>query len=232
LGFNGDFQKIQRRFSSFRNKLGKHTHTVNLQTFRKHCEFNQYLPILLKFFSTFDRMLGTPVPGTSQDQTHHDDGRQQQITSDTNNINGETWNLEIDRLDTLDRNPLCVDPRTVLNQMKVEAAPAPQPILQFQVVEQNGGPIWQPANAGNPIIEFGGEEFDFLQQVLTCPGGNGPGPTSKHPCSDDWTGELDFTLSFGRMSSYQKNKNWDVSILIFSSAADRVKKFKNIQKQD
>ena len=139
----------------------------------------------------------------------------------------------LDRLDTLERNPRCVDPNLVTpklehhnqqeqqqqqqgHHMVGDANEVPQftTIMTHVNVPNNGQNIWN-ANGDsqnvNPItsIMFGPEDL----QLLTNTGANNQqGPTSNNPCTVNYPSECGFKVTYETMSSTSKNKHWDVSL--------------------
>ena len=137
----------------------------------------------------------------------------------------------LDRTDTLERNPHCVDPNLV--QPKLEHHQEQQQIQQQQMVREaanegqqfttimtpvspvfvqpndsNGQNIWTGENPVTSII-FGPEDLQLLNGANQ--NQHYQGPTSANPCTDDYPGNCQFQVSFETMSSTCKNKYWDVS---------------------
>ena len=92
----------------------------------------------------------------------------------------------VNRGDTLDRNPLCVDPYLV------------------------GGNIVKPEHDQPNTVRQ--QEEEFLMAWNDIPG-NMSGPSSETPCYTDFEGDCNFSVTFGVMntSSTRKTKHWDVS---------------------
>ena len=106
--------------------------------------------------------------------------------------------------DTMDRNPVVVDPHNVQN-IKVEqnlqhlgnqvvqqvGQQQPQQIVQEYVVQQPQG--YDPWVDGLQLLH------------------EQPSPTGFDLCYDNMPGDLDFSVSFDKMTTGGKNKYWDVS---------------------
>ena len=126
----------------------------------------------------------------------------------------------LDRTDTLDRNPQCVDPNLVTPKLenhhqqqqmvRAEGNEGQQftNIMTSVSIPNNDQNIW---TGENPItsITFGPEDLQLLNG--THPNQHYQGPTSANPCTDDYPGEYQFRVSFETMSATNKNKYWDVS---------------------
>merc|ERR1711971_260246 len=128
----------------------------------------------------------------------------------------------LDRTDTLERNPHCVDPNLV--QPKLEHHQEQQQIQQqqqqmvreaanegqqfttimtpvspvFVQPNSNGQNIWTGENPVTSII-FGPEDLQLLNG--TNQNHQYQGPTSANPCTDDYPGNCQFQVSFETMSS-------------------------------
>jgi len=111
----------------------------------------------------------------------------------------------LDRTDTLDRNPHCVDPNLVTPKLEHH---------QHQQHQQMVASEHAPIEGENPVasIVFGPEDL----QLLNANQGQGhyQGPTSANPCTDDYPGEYQFRVSFVTMSATNKNKYWDYSSML------------------
>ena len=148
----------------------------------------------------------------------------------------------LDRTDTLERNPRCVDPNLVTpklekhqvlteypqqqqqtqNHMAENAIEVPQFTTIVTPVNVNGqNNIWANGDqnqTANPIdrIVFGPEDLQLLTNPPV-PGTNNQyqGPTSNNPCTTDYPSECGFKVTFETMCATSKNKYWDVSSFIF-----------------
>lgn len=120
---------------------------------------------------------------------------------------GQVWGSLIDpleRADTLERNPICVDP----NQVQAQIVKSEH----YQVVQTQSQQMqWEDPTS---TITFGPEDLLLLQQNGT-PTVNNYGPTSANPCIDDFKGDCSFGIAFEAMTASNKSKHWDVSV--FSS---------------
>ena len=131
----------------------------------------------------------------------------------------------LDRTDTLDRNPQCVDPNLVTPKLenhhqqqqmvRAEGNEGQQftNIMTSVSVPNNDENIWTGENQ-NPItsITFGPEDLKLLNG--THPSQHYQGPTSANPCTDDYPSECQFRVSFETMSATNKNKYWDYSPML------------------
>jgi len=134
----------------------------------------------------------------------------------------------LDRTDTLDRNPHCVDPNLVTpklehhqhqqHQQMVASEHAPiegqqqfTNIMTTVNIPNNDQNIWTGEHPVASIV-FGPEDL----QLLNANQGQGhyQGPTSANPCTDDYPGEYQFRVSFVTMSATNKNKYWDYSSML------------------
>jgi len=111
-------------------------------------------------------------------------------------------------MDTLDRNPVVVNPHSV-QDIKVEHHHGAQQIIHQQEIVQATGPhhqqfeiIVQQPEGFDPLSGY----QDALQLIQ-----EQPSPTGFDPCFTTMPGDCDFSVSFDKMTSGGKNKHWDFS---------------------
>jgi len=127
----------------------------------------------------------------------------------------------LDRTDTLDRNPHCVDPNLVTPKLenhhqhqqmvRTDANEGQQHFTNIMTsvsIPNNHQNIWTGENQVDSIV-FGPEDLQLLNANQ-----HYQGPTSANPCTDDYPGECQFRVSFETMSATQKNKYWDYSPML------------------
>ena len=114
------------------------------------------------------------------------------------------------RQDTLDENPLCVDPNQVqvtminpnTNNVKFEQGAIAQ--NDWGNLEENGHAQQQQGHHLQvDAIQFGPEDFKVMQNQQS-------GPTAQNLCVDDFPGAFNFNVQFTTLAQ-TKSKHWDVS---------------------
>lgn len=117
------------------------------------------------------------------------------------------------RQDTLEVNPLCVDP----NQVQVVTMINPNPntnnvkFEQGTVAQNDWGNLEENGHAQQQqvqhvqvdSIQFGPEDFKVMQNQQS-------GPTAQNLCVDDFPGAFNFNVQFTTLQQ-AKSKHWDVS---------------------
>ena len=166
----------------------------------------------MSFYSSYSRssqlsggaVLNTPQPSTSS-------ATQQPVEAHLwSNLKDPNVAL---RQDTLEVNPLCVDPSQVTminpspnsNNVKFEQAAVAQ--NDWGNLEENGHAQQQQIHHVQvDSIQFGPEDFKVMQSNQ-----QQSGPTAQNLCVDNFPGAFDFNVQFTTLQQ-AKSKHWDVSI--------------------
>ena len=107
-------------------------------------------------------------------------------------------------MDTLERNPVVVNPHSV-QDIKVEHHQGVQQIIHQQEIlpqPQQYEIVVQQPHGFDPLSGY----QDALQLIQ-----EQPSPTGFDPCFTTMPGDCDFSVTFDKMTSGGKNKHWDFS---------------------
>ena len=118
--------------------------------------------------------------------------------------------------DTMDRNPIVVNPHSVQNIKVEQNLQHLGNHLVQQAVQQQSNQIVHSYIVEQPqgFVDPFDQAMHLLQEQ--------PSPTGFDPCFDNMPGEFDFGVSFDKMTTGGKNKYWDVSkVFQFSSFRSR-----------
>ena len=126
------------------------------------------------------------------------------IQSQWSNIRDTTPNPMMPT-DTLEQNPVVVNPHNVQN-IKVEHHAAAQQLVQLGQSQQIVQEYLVPQGNGAGYDPFVESAMQLLQEQ--------PSPTGFDPCFESFQGDLGFDVQFDKMTA-GRNKHWDVSVFDF-----------------